>query len=273
MSTRKVNAVASTAARTSRRTLHTARIRPRAPAPVAPHLLELNLSGAREKTRSSVLSKGRVRGRRAEMRARERNRQWPHSDRRRRAADCDVGRRLARRTGSCRRGARPRSRWRACACRGRPRCGNSRPYLGGRESYPVAARLRELGVPFAFATGQGRQFLEAGFPGRASAYKSRSSSRRSDRSSTRSRRPRPTRDPRSRLTPARSGRRSPQGQQRLGRPSIGTIGLFRSYSPRIRIGPGRTYARPHGVNRDRLMTQNPHDPQDAKKLQRWGSPR
>ncbi len=35
--------------------------------------------------------------------------------------------------------------------------------LGGRESYPVAARLRELGVPFAFATGHGREFLKPDF--------------------------------------------------------------------------------------------------------------
>ncbi len=35
--------------------------------------------------------------------------------------------------------------------------------LGGHESYPVAERLRELGVPFAFATGHGREYLKPGF--------------------------------------------------------------------------------------------------------------
>ncbi len=35
--------------------------------------------------------------------------------------------------------------------------------LGGEESYPVATRLRELGVPFAFATGHGRDYLKPDF--------------------------------------------------------------------------------------------------------------
>ncbi len=35
--------------------------------------------------------------------------------------------------------------------------------LGPQESYPVAERLRELGVPFAFATGHGREFLKPAF--------------------------------------------------------------------------------------------------------------
>jgi DNA-binding response OmpR family regulator len=35
--------------------------------------------------------------------------------------------------------------------------------LGAQDSYPVAARLRELGVPFAFATGHGREFLKPDF--------------------------------------------------------------------------------------------------------------
>jgi DNA-binding response OmpR family regulator len=35
--------------------------------------------------------------------------------------------------------------------------------LGAQVSYPVAGRLRELGVPFAFATGHGRDFLTPEF--------------------------------------------------------------------------------------------------------------
>ncbi len=35
--------------------------------------------------------------------------------------------------------------------------------LGGQESYPVAERLREIGIPFAFATGHGREYLKPDF--------------------------------------------------------------------------------------------------------------
>ncbi len=35
--------------------------------------------------------------------------------------------------------------------------------LGEQDSYPVAVRLRELGVPFAFATGHGPDFLAPEF--------------------------------------------------------------------------------------------------------------
>jgi DNA-binding response OmpR family regulator len=35
--------------------------------------------------------------------------------------------------------------------------------LGADTSYPVAARLRERGIPFAFATGHGRDFLAPEF--------------------------------------------------------------------------------------------------------------
>ncbi len=35
--------------------------------------------------------------------------------------------------------------------------------LGTQDSYPVAARLRELTVPFAFASGHGREFLAPEF--------------------------------------------------------------------------------------------------------------
>ena len=35
--------------------------------------------------------------------------------------------------------------------------------LGAHESYPVAVRLRERGVPFAFATGHGREYLKPDF--------------------------------------------------------------------------------------------------------------
>ena len=49
--------------------------------------------------------------------------------------------------------------------------------LGTQDSYPVAARLRALAIPFAFASGHGRHFLAPEFQD-ALLLPNRSSSRR-----------------------------------------------------------------------------------------------